>query len=325
MASEAHVIAAARRREQLRANSRVATGEHGMHCDVGDELQVLAHRFRSTVMFDLRLAASRTSRLCWLLLVTLELALALVGAQLQGGRQMGGLQTTSPQGQTAQYQLVGQAGGLVRLPCLVGLPSVCGLPYFIAWYKHNAREDSWTRFEYRESSELSSESDQIHNQNNQVSGPSRALSERVEFFKPNEHTSSSSPLCSNSAKFNNQLASGSNQFGCAQLTIRKLELLDEGQYKCEITFSESIEVDKCPPYTISQLSVTGKLNVEVPVGVWPRGRQHRMVAKMQYLLVIQLEAMTWSDVVLFAICARGSLSVSVCVLIIYSRLASQPS
>jgi len=47
-------------------------------------------------------------------------------------------------------------------------------------------------------------------------------------------------------------------FECAQLALRPLELLDEGQYKCEITFSESVDYEHCPVATVSQLNVIGK-------------------------------------------------------------------
>lgn len=54
-------------------------------------------------------------------------------------------------------------------------------------------------------------------------------------------------------------------FDCAQLTIGRLELMDEGQYKCEITFSESLDFDKCPATTLSQLSVIGKCDNRMKV------------------------------------------------------------
>lgn len=47
-------------------------------------------------------------------------------------------------------------------------------------------------------------------------------------------------------------------FDCATLGISSVDLADEGQYKCEITFSEVLDFEKCPTSTQTRLLVTGK-------------------------------------------------------------------
>lgn len=50
-----------------------------------------------------------------------------------------------------------------------------------------------------------------------------------------------------------------SNFDCDLLTINSLDLMDEGQYKCEITFSDSLDdFNKCPTITTSHLLVIGK-------------------------------------------------------------------
>lgn len=161
--------------------------------------------------------------------------------------------------------LGGQLGQSVRLPCLIGRQFNCGEPYFIAWYKMSPTRPlaGWTRIEYStnqskmqesESGEeasgaRSSSSSSSYFASTQVSN---STNQRFSFYRGQ---AASSCLGDSSMASQKHLAT---ELECAQLEITKLELGDEGQYKCEITFSESLEVDKCPPSSISRLTVIGK-------------------------------------------------------------------
>lgn len=174
--------------------------------------------------------------------------------------------------------LGGQVGQSVRLPCLIGRQFNCGEPYFIAWYKLNViKPSSWTRIEYvtgQSSSSMTSDivtesSSDFMTANSYANSNNQSNSNRFTFFRG--HTSSSGlttcdSLLSNSMQqqFPNSKRLATNSFSdfeCAQLEISQLELHDEGQYKCEITFSESLEVDKCPPSSVTRLTVIGKLTL----------------------------------------------------------------
>lgn len=191
-----------------------------------------------------------------------------------------------------EYQLIGEAGHQIRLPCLIGEPLYCGEPYFIAWYKLNVSSKSWIRFEHRsmEDNELAADPIEISSSNRLAGGQS--LADRVRFdwsasrsssqsqsaatkqsatksannFKSSIcsdpaaifQSSSSSAAAINSGPTRQRFLLDQSNFDCAQLTISPLDLSDEGQYKCEITFSESLDFDKCPATTLSQLTVIGK-------------------------------------------------------------------
>lgn len=153
------------------------------------------------------------------------------------------------------YQLIGQVGNQAQLPCLVGKRANCGEPYFVAWYKFNGTSRLWTRIEHRSDDE-------------QVAAAASSTStgqHRFHLTWPTlEESSSFKPTVCNQAgeQFNNLAGSQSQatalNLACAHLTIRSLEPADEGQYKCEITFSDSIDFDRCPSSTLSQLNVIGK-------------------------------------------------------------------
>lgn len=197
--------------------------------------------------------------------------------------------TTTPN----EYQLVGQAGGLVRLPCLIGKQANCGEPYFIAWYKLNATSRQWMRIEARSPGDQDQDDE---GRETMAGGPYRPLADRVQFVwsRTQSPMASSASSCwlgdgtslkSPTRMLNNGHQQSSQQqqqllqaalhqqssplaslsmisafqlFDCAQLTIKALELQDEGQYKCEITFSESVEFDRCPASTMTQLNVIGE-------------------------------------------------------------------
>lgn len=139
------------------------------------------------------------------------------------------------------FQLVGNVNDQAHLPCLIGKQIYCGEPYFIAWYKQSGSSKSWLRLELKSSDE-SNEGD--------------------ERFTWSRRADSS--LCQPNVahRFKSSAAADSiaSNYDCGQLTISRLELADEGQYKCEITFSESLDFDKCPASTISKLSLIGKLH-----------------------------------------------------------------
>lgn len=152
------------------------------------------------------------------------------------------------------FQLVARAGAQARLPCLIGRQLYCGEPYFIAWYKFNASARSWTRIEHKSQ------------QQDEWARPqdTPTLNSRVQFV-----WARGQPEAAQAAPTRGQPATGAclaeppgralaNQFDCAQLSISALELADEGQYKCEITFSEALDFDKCPASTLSQLNVIGE-------------------------------------------------------------------
>lgn len=196
----------------------------------------------------------------------------------------------SGNGRPNEYQLIGEAGHQIRVPCLIGKQLYCGEPYFIAWYKLNVSSKSWIRFEHKsiEDNEASDsmEASSIPPEASSAFVAGKPLANRVRFdWSPRASQSGGqlrqqaanslgvsksagprSSICSDPSIFrpstiNNpqQLALDHANFDCAQLTISPLELSDEGQYKCEITFSESLDFDKCPATTLSQLTVIGKL------------------------------------------------------------------
>lgn len=197
-----------------------------------------------------------------------------------------------------EYQLVGQAGSLVWLPCLIGKQAHCGEPYFIAWYKLNATSRQWTRLEARSPSDQDQEGEEeLLADRRQPAmaqpavGQPRPLADRVQFIwsrssqspmssscflaDGTNQTMSAGPMLTNRLQLANhqaqqlQATSGTQSadlallsafqlFDCAQLAIKQVELQDEGQYKCEITFSESVEFDRCPASTMTQLNVIGE-------------------------------------------------------------------
>lgn len=199
-----------------------------------------------------------------------------------------GLESPGAGGQRPiEYQLIGEAGQPIRLPCLIGKQLYCGEPYFIAWYKLNMSSKSWVRFEHKsmEDSDLIDSIESSGSASVQLAPSSIAmmtgqpLANRVRFdWSPPRGGDSRQPtaksanfkssICSDPAIYHSTVAVNNparqllseqaTNFDCAQLTISSLELPDEGQYKCEITFSESLDFDKCPATTLSQLTVIGK-------------------------------------------------------------------
>lgn len=121
------------------------------------------------------------------------------------------------------FQLIGQVGNQVRLPCLVGKKANCGEPYFVAWYRLNATSRSWTRIEYR-----SDEDDELD-------ASSQRPSRRFHFTWPGEAKSggnSQSTVCNQAGE--RLTFAGANQnrpeLNCAHLSVSSLEPADEGQY-----------------------------------------------------------------------------------------------
>lgn len=199
---------------------------------------------------QMRTTSSATKPVIVLLLATLLLPDLQPPGNLPEVRLISAQQPQQPPG-SSEYLLVGQAGQRAHLPCLIGRQLYCGEPYFIAWYKRNSSSSrDWTRIEYL--SPAAVDGDDL--------GGVRARFAWVPRQSPAELSPSGS--CE-------QLAAASNlspqvrlkletNFDCAQLTIDRLELRDEGQYKCEITFSESLDIERCPATTLSQLSVIGE-------------------------------------------------------------------
>lgn len=145
------------------------------------------------------------------------------------------------------FQLIGQVGSQVQLPCLVGKKANCGEPYFVAWYRLNATSRLWARIEHRSDDELAAPASEDQQHRFHLTWPAA------------EGAGSQSGACNQLA--GERLAPSSAEqleLACAHLSIRSLEPADEGRYKCEITFSDSIDFDRCPANTLSQLSVIGK-------------------------------------------------------------------
>lgn len=170
-----------------------------------------------------------------------------------------------------EFQLIGQSSGEVRLPCLIGKQLYCGEVYFIAWYKLNSTSGrQWTRIEHKTRNAIEDEEDSSKQQlqntyedNNQQqqtsSSQSSSLNDRVQFvWTPGKQNNRAACLADTTQSSSQRLINQAAQFDCAQLVIKRLELADEGQYKCEITFSESIDFEKCPSNTMTQLNVIGK-------------------------------------------------------------------
>lgn len=200
-------------------------------------------------------------------------------------------QLSNTQPALAEYHLTGAVGEQSHLPCLIGRQLYCGEPYFIAWYKLNTSSRSWTRVEHKSEEELlASEASSSPSPSSNVQ---TTFNERVRFtwwrtqmlpqqsaitasLNNNNYQQQrlaatharfaceqlsvngvrSSPVSQQSHRFRSMKLD--SNFDCATLTINSLELPDEGQYKCEITFSESLDFDKCPATTLSRLTVIGK-------------------------------------------------------------------
>lgn len=190
----------------------------------------MRRRRKKSESLDVIQAASRSSDLSWSHKASssVDRSNVIVGSRILLVASLVGLLdlvrlANAGQAQGSAFLQVGEVGGQVRLPCLIGRQSYCGDPYFTAWYKLNSSSKaSWTRMEL-ESNRFSWAAEKTRGQCEQVKS---------------------------------QL--DLTQLDCAQLTINRVEPADEGQYKCEITFSESLDVDKCPPSTLSQLNVIGK-------------------------------------------------------------------
>lgn len=191
----------------------------------------------------------------------------------------------------AEYQFTSAVGDQTHIPCLIGRQLYCGEPYFVAWYKLNTSSRSWARIEHKSEEELLA-SEQASLSPSVSSNVPATFNERVRFTwwraqQPSQQSALPASLSTNQqrlvasqAKFaceqlsvsgvkSSQLASLQqthrfrsmkldSSFDCATLTINSLELADEGQYKCEITFSDSVDFDKCPATTLSRLSLIGK-------------------------------------------------------------------
>ena len=143
-----------------------------------------------------------------------------------------------------EFQLAGQSGGQALLPCLIGRQLFCGEPYFIAWYRLNSSSRAWTRIEQQQ-------------QQQQADSPaSQSLNERAHFnWAPGKRQPATG--CPNSPAALGR-AKEEQAFDCVQLQVRNLQLSDEAQYKCEITYSESLDFEHCPVSTLSSLAVLGE-------------------------------------------------------------------
>ena len=188
------------------------------------------------------------------ILLVLLLALA-APASGQSARQLNSPPTSAT---NQDFQVVGQANRTASLPCLIGKQVFCGEPYFIAWYKLNATSRLWTRLEHQTANSEEAPAD------GHLSP--RAPLNRIRFVWARDGQTSCAPA-SQQVQPDGSVASapplavarlGNGLFDCGQLRIGPLELADEGQYKCETTFSDSLDFDKCPASTSSKLSVTGK-------------------------------------------------------------------
>lgn len=152
--------------------------------------------------------------------------------------------------QPAGYQVSGQPGDQVRLPCLIGRQLYCGQPYLIVWYKMNATtKGNWMGILRKSWDELAGDSGKQQQQQQQEM-------DRVRFVWNWQGVDQPTASVCQRASSSNRL--DANNLDCSELVIGRLEPEDEGQYKCEITFTESLDVDKCPPNTLSQLNVISK-------------------------------------------------------------------
>lgn len=176
-------------------------------------------------------------------------------------------QATSSSLTTAQiggYQPIisGEVNGQARLPCLIGLPFNCGRPYFIVWYKLNAAtKGNWAGVLRKSFDEISLASGDTERE--QSSDDTTINDEHFRFHwnrqlrNRNSNDIHQDSLCSQVTQTFSARSNAANQFDCAELVIDKVKLEDEGQYKCEVTFTDSLDIDKCPPNTLSQLTVIG--------------------------------------------------------------------
>lgn len=189
------------------------------------------------------------------------------------------------QQQPNEYQLIGHSAERARLPCLIGKSGFCGEPYFIAWYKLNASSRLWARIEAKSREQEDDETAAprpatvaLADERRRPAASSRPLAERIRFEGWSRETRSPSNCLQTAAAPGEpdersalllakhqalgqsaaSLAAYGQLFDCAQLTISALELQDEGQYKCEITFSDSLDPERCPASTATQLTVIGE-------------------------------------------------------------------
>lgn len=175
---------------------------------------------------------------------------------------------TASANQLSDFQLTGQVGDTVQLPCLIGRRTFCGDIYFIAWYKYNSSSKSWSRIEHKTEEELDVKRSEPALDQVQVS----SASERIRSVWPRALAGSRRWACpqllANGLGSGKLAANLESNFDCGQLHISSLQLADEGQYKCEITFSDSLDFDKCPATTLSHLGVIGKFKRPVTGEKW---------------------------------------------------------
>lgn len=192
-------------------------------------------------------------------IILVQVILMLISSSIEAIVSPASQQTTRGSNLNSEHKLFNQVDEQAQLPCLIGKQEFCGDPYFIAWYKFNSTSRAWLRFDYKTLDSNNNNDFQADLIESSDSSVSRSFNERVKFVWSRSSADQRAKLApAKSAVCNQQYSSASGDFDCAYLSINSLELADEGQYKCEITFSETLDFEKCPATTLSQLNVIGK-------------------------------------------------------------------
>lgn len=135
---------------------------------------------------------------------------------------------------------------LLRLPCKIGSHSNCGLPYIIAWYKFNHKSGTWRRIELPLSA------------GDTAASLAQGFESRFSFELPTLNQNPGQQQQTKSCLQQNKSTVASSNWQCVFLSIKNAQVFDEGQYKCEVTYAEALDFDKCPQSTASQLTVFGE-------------------------------------------------------------------
>lgn len=171
-------------------------------------------------------------------------------------------------GQVADFSVSGDARQVLSLPCVVGKQTNCGAPYIIAWYKWTASAKLWQRLDLTSSSSLN----QLANNSSVAQTNSRFVFDWPPGTLRNcpfsalrtSQTLSSSSSSTSSSSSSSSLSLSRHSVDCLALDVRSALVADEGLYKCEVTYAETLDFDKCPSTTLSQLNIFGKFPLLAP-------------------------------------------------------------
>ena len=218
--------------------------------------------------------------ICFSLLCVQLVASQQLSPQQQQQQQQ---QQPPPPHLSGELSVVASVRQSARLPCAIGPASLCGEPYIVAWYKlqhqqhHQAPspQRTWTRLELATSSSTSANKRLTFDLAAQLATQRHSASmsnSNFDIASSAAAASSSSGAAASQVTSSQRLAkshahiacglggasAASAPFDCVRLELASVEASDEGQYKCEVTYTESADFSKCPASTSSRLNVVGK-------------------------------------------------------------------